>query len=107
MDVVVHASAPGSVALVFVTLVSVLVLLRRSFPECGFVDVAFVFGSTPPSSGWRYRGLGFHQLCFAWQFVCDCLPAVVDVQHLPVYVEKPGSVQTTMLCSFTDSLCLA
>jgi hypothetical protein len=72
-------------------------LLRLSLLECGFVDVAFVFGSSPPSSGWRYRGLGLYQLCFAWQFVCDYLPAIVDVQHLPVYVEKPGSVQTTML----------
>ena len=107
MDVVVHASAPGSVDLVCVTLGSVLVLLRHSFPECGFVDVACVSGTSPFSSGWRYRGLGFYQLCFAWQFVCDCLPAVVDVQHLPVYVETPGSVQTTILCSFTDSLCLA
>ena len=106
MDVVVHASAPCSVDLVCVTLGFVLHLLRHSFPECGFVDVA-VSGMPLPSSGWRYRGFGFYQLCFAWQLVCDYLRAVVDVHHLPVYVETPSLVQTTILCSFTDSSCLA
>jgi hypothetical protein len=85
MGVVVHASASGSVALVCLSLWSVLDLLRRSLPDSSFVGLAFV--SWPPlcASVVPYRGLVVGHMCVAWIFVSCDLHATVGVQHLPVY----------------------
>ena len=102
MDVGVHASGADNVDLVCVALGPVLDPLCRTFPECGFVDVAFVSWPSPVAGGWHCRGLGFCQLRFARQFVCDDLPVVVDVQYLPAYACCRVFGTHNLLRSFTD-----
>lgn len=85
MDVVVHASPLGSVALVCLSLWSFLDLLRGSLPDSGFVGLAFVSWPALCASVGPYRGFVVGHMCFACIFVFCDLHATVGVQHLPVY----------------------